>query len=73
MSLDKRETKHVLMISERWFKSYKSQLIENSYIHHVATISTSEYNVLSYYYDFLIESWNQSSDVFILYEDHFQE
>ncbi len=73
MSLDKRETKHVLMTSEKWLKSYKSRLIENNYVHHVATISTSKYNVLSHYYDSLIESWNQSSDLFIFHENYFQE
>ena len=73
MSLDKRETKHVLMISEKWLRSYKSQLIKNDYVHHVATTSTSEYNVLSHYCDSLIESWNRSSDLFIFHEDHFQE
>ncbi len=56
MSLNKKETKHVLMTSEKWLKSYKSQLIENDYLHYVATTSTSEYNILSHYYDFFIES-----------------
>ncbi len=73
MNLDKRETKHVLMTSEKWLKSYKSQLIENNYVHQVATISTSEYSILSYYCDFSIESWNQSFDFFIFHEDYFQE
>ncbi len=73
MSLNKRETKHVFMISERWLESYESRLIKNYYVHHVATISTSEYNVLSYYCNFLIESRNQSSDLLIFHEDHFQE
>ena len=73
MSLDKRETKHVLMISEKWLRSYKSRLIENDYVHHVATTSTSEYSVLSYYCDSLIESWNWSSDFLIFHEDYFQE
>ena len=73
MSLDKRETKHVLMISEKWLRSYKSRLIENDYVHHVATTSTSEYNVLSHYCDSLIESWNWSSDFLIFHEDYFQE
>ena len=73
MSLDKRETKHVLITSERWLKSYKSRLIENDYVHYVATTSTSEYSVLSHYCDSLIESWNQSSDFLIFHEDHFQE
>ncbi len=73
MSLDKRETKHVLMTSKRWLRSYKSQLIKNNYIYHVATTSTSEYNVLSHYYDSLIESRNWSSDLFIFHENYFQE
>ncbi len=73
MSLNKRETKHVFMTSEKWLKSYKSRLIENDYVHHVATTSTSEYNVLSHYCDSLIKSRNQSFDILILHEDHFQE
>jgi len=73
MSLDKRETKHVLITSERWLRSYKSRLIENDYVHHVATTSTSEYSVLSHYCDFLTESRNWFSDFLIFHEDHFQE
>ncbi len=73
MSLDKKETKHVLMTSEKWLKSYKSWLIENDYVHHVATTSTSEHSVLFYYCDSLIKSRNRSSDVLILHEDYFQE
>ena len=73
MSLDKRETTHIFMISEKWFRSYKSWLIENDYVHHVATTSTSEYSVLFHYCDSLIESWNQSSDFLIFHENHFQE
>ncbi len=73
MSLDKRETKHVFMTSEKWLKSYKSRLIENDYVHHIATISTSEYSVLFHYCDSSIESWNQSFDLLIFHEDHFQE
>ncbi len=73
MSLDKRETKHVFMTSEKWLKSYKSRLIENDYVHHIATISTSEYNVLFHYCDSSIESWNQYFDLLIFHEDHFQE
>ncbi len=61
------------MTSEKWLKSYKSQLIKNDYVHHVATTSTSEYSVLFYYCDSLIESWNQSSDFFIFYKNHLQE
>ncbi len=73
MSLDKKETKHVFIILKNWLKSYKLWLIENNYIHYVATINTSEYNVLSYYCDFLIKSQNQSFNVFILYENYFQK
>ncbi len=73
MSLDKKETKHVFMTSEKWLRSYKSRLIENDYVHHIATTSTSEYSVLSYYCDSLIESRNRSSDLFLFHENHFQE
>jgi len=61
------------MTSKIWLRSYKSRLIKNDYVHHVATTSTSEYNVLSYYCDSLIKSQNRFSDLFIFHENHFQE
>ncbi len=64
------------MFECRWkmicWESAVKDLARNT-VHHVATTSTSEYSVLSYYCDSSIESQNRSSDFLIFHEDHFQE